>query len=114
MTEKTVQKRYELTKEYKQLKQSMMDNLEARGLVESAYQDKVNEYMDFWVQRKQLAEDISKRGISVIDAKRGMKVENRSVSLEVQVSRQMLAIFIALGLKEDISAGEAGGGDDEL
>ena len=107
-------KEYARTKEYAQLKRSMIENLEARGLAEHAYTDKVKEYMDFWVQRKQLKDDIDSRGVSVMDEKRGMMVENRSVSLEVQVSRQMLAIFTALGFKEDALAEPQGGEDDEL
>ena len=41
--------------------------------------------------------------------------ENRSVSLEIQVSRQMLAIFTALGFKEEAAKGGAAqDGGDEL
>ena len=100
----------------KELKQALLDNLTARGLVEEVYTDKVNEYMDLWRQRMLLKQDIEERGISVIDLKRGGIVENRSVSLEVQVSRQMLAIYTALGFK-DISANAkvtCGGEDDDL
>lgn len=102
------------TKAYRQLKQSMLDNLDARGLVEEAYRDKVEEYMDFWVQRQKLEADIAARGITVLDEKRGMLVENRSVSLAVQVSRQMLAIFKALGLQEDACTPSQGEDDDAL
>lgn len=103
------------TKTYRDLRKSLMDNLEAKGLVEKAYTDKVEEYMDFWVQRQKLEADIAARGITIPDEKRGMMVENRSVSLAVQVSRQMLAIFAALGLKEDAcSAAPQGDDDDEL
>ncbi len=102
------------TKAYRQLKQSMLDNLDARGLVEEAYRDKVEEYMDFWVQRQKLEGDIAARGITVLDEKRGMLVENRSVSLAVQVSRQMLAIFKALGLQEDACTPSQGDDDDAL
>ncbi len=50
-----------------------------------------------------------------MDEKRGMLVENRSVSLEVQVSRQMLAIYSALGFKDDgLNAKRADNEDDEL
>lgn len=43
---------------------------------------------------------------------RGRQTENRSVSLSVQVSRQMMALFTALGFKPgDIMDA---GGDDEL
>ena len=46
------------------------------------------------------------------DAKRDMMVENRSISLAVQVSRQMLAIYAALGFKDE--GPRQGGEDDEL
>ena len=101
------------TKAFRELHQSMLDDLAARGLVDQAYTDKVAEYMDFWVQRQKLEADIAARGITVLDEKRGMMVENRSVSLSVQVSRQMLAIFTALGLKDDACAASHQGDDDD-
>lgn len=102
-------------KGYKKLKNDLITNLNARGLIEEMYTDKVNEYMDLWERRIQLAEDIKERGVMVNDPKRGL-IENRSVSLEAQVSRQMLAIFTALGFKECATASKAlpGGEDDEL
>lgn len=105
-------KKPEQTKAYKELRQSMMDSLEARGMVEAAYVDKVREYMNFWVQLQQLEADVAQRGVSVLDEKRGMMVENRSISLAVQVSRQMLAIYAALGFKDE--GPRQGGEDDEL
>lgn len=101
------------TKKYKELKADMLANLEARGLVEKVYTDKVNEYMDLWEQRIKLERDIRERGISVLDEKRGMMVENRSISLEVQVSRQMLAIYQALGFKDQALGAKAGAVDDD-
>lgn len=101
------------TKKYKELKADMLANLEARGLVEKVYTDKVNEYMDLWEQRIKLERDIRERGISVLDEKRGMMVENRSISLEVQVSRQMLAIYQALGFKDQALCAKAGAMDDD-
>lgn len=104
------------TKKYKALKQSMLDNLSARGLVEDIYIDQVEQYMDFWAQSQQLRDDIAERGVSVFDEKRGMDVENRSISLLVQVSRQMQSIYAALGFK-DVSASakvSPDGDDDEL
>ena len=98
----------------KELKQALLDNLAARGLVEEVYVDKVDEYMDLWWQRMMLKEDIEFRGVTVWDGKREMAVENRSVSLEVQISRQMLAIFTALGFKDiSVSAKPCGGGEDD-
>ncbi len=101
---------------YERLKKSLEDNLSARGLVEDVFYDKVQEYMALWTRRQQLEEDIEARGVSVMDERRGMLVENRSVSLEIQVSRQMLAIYTALGFKEQANAPvlPPGGEDDEL
>lgn len=105
----------EQTKAYKTLRKSLLDGLEARGLVEEVYRDKVEEYMTLWRQLRELHEDIDKRGVTVIDEKRGMLVENRSVSLATQVSKQMLAIYTALGLKPaENSARRSGVDDDEL
>lgn len=102
------------SKAFKTLKQSMVESLEARGLCEDIYRDKVDEYMEFWARRQELAADIRERGLSVMD-ERGRVMENRSVSLEIQVSRQMLAIFTALGFKDEAGkgGGRVGGFDDD-
>ena len=105
----------ENTKAYKTLKQSLLDSLEARGLVEDVYRDKVEEYMTLWGQLRELQADIKARGVVVMDPKREMMVENRSVSLATQVSKQMLAIYTALGLKPAEGAVRRSGADlDEL
>ena len=77
--------------------------------------NKLGEYMALWKKFQELDEDIEARGVTVMDERRGMLVENRSVSLAVQVSRQMLSIYDALGFKEQAkSAVPLGGEDDEL
>lgn len=103
----------EQTKAYKTLRSSLLDGLEARGLVEEVYRDKVEEYMTLWRQLRELQEDIRERGVTVMDEKRGMLVENRSVSLATQVSKQMLAIYTALGLKPAENSGRRSGADDD-
>lgn len=102
------------TKAWKNLKKSMLENLAARGLVEEAYAEKVDEYMALYEQRRALEEDIKARGITVLDEKRGMLVENRSVSLEVQVSRQMLNIWSALGFRADQVNRDTTADEDDL
>lgn len=96
------------------LEKSLLDNLEARGMVEDIYRDKVSEYMGLWDRLQDLRSDIRKRGVSIMDTRRGIPVENRSVSLEVQVSRQMLAIYTALGFKVRDGGGGSEDGMDEL
>lgn len=105
-------KNYRLTNAYKELRQSMLQNLSDRDLDGDVYRDKVQEYMDFWVRRQELRDDIARRGLTVTDD-RGRLMENRSVSLEIQASRQMLAIFTTLGFKEDALAAAARGDDDD-
>lgn len=82
---------------YNKLKKYLEDNLAARGLSGEVYTDKVKEYMDLWERRKQLAAEIDALGVTVASSKGTL--ENRMVSLEIQTSRQMLAIFTALGFK---------------
>lgn len=99
------------TKEYTDLRQSILDALTARGMDTPASRAQLDEYMTFWVRRKQLQEDVEKRGVVVTD-ERGRTTENRSVSLEIQVSRQMLAIYQSLGLKP-VPSGSRGGSDKD-
>lgn len=97
-----------------ELETSLLENLESRGMVEDVYRDKVQEYMGLWDRLQDLRMDIKRRGVTVEDPKRGMVVENRSVSLEVQVSRQMLAIYAALGFKARDGDASGGAEPDEL
>lgn len=101
------------SKEFKTLKAAMLDALKKRGLDNALYQDKVNEYMDLWVLMKELQRDVEERGLVVYDDRNRMS-ENRSVSLKVQVSRQMLALFTAMGFKPEELNGAGGEDDDDL
>ena len=105
------QKDFRKTKAFSELKRDLESNLQARGMVEQIYRAKVEEYLDFWVLHQELKADIKARGLTVTDD-RGRESENRSVSLCIQVSRQMLQIYTALGFKSDGPKG--GDGDDEL
>ena len=111
MAEQKKTRNFRQGKAFRTLKQALLDNLAARGLDQDAYTDKVEEYMDFWALRQELKADIAQRGLTVTDD-RGRQTENRSVSLSVQVSRQMMALFTALGFKASDFLGA--GGDDEL
>ena len=105
---------YRRTKEYRALRADLMANLESRGLVEAVYRDKVTEYMDLWVRRRQLQADIAARGLTIFDHARQTWTKNRSVTLELQTSRQMLAIYNALGFREAPGSGRSAEPDDAL
>lgn len=106
-------KNWRKSKDFGELKDSLRESLERRGLTERVYADKLEEYMDFWCRRQELKEDIAIRGLTVMDD-RGRMSENRSISLEIQVSRQMLTIFTALGFKADEKNLNLGGDCDDL
>ena len=72
------------TNTFRELRQSMLDDLTTGELVDRAYTDKVEEYMDFWGPRQELEADIAARGVTVLDAKREMPVEDRSVFQSVR------------------------------
>lgn len=95
------------------LRKSMLDSLEARGLTEQVYADKVEDYIELWITRAKLEADISERGVLVYDAKRGLDVENCAVSARVRVSAQMDRIYKALGFQELAVKNQAPDGDDD-
>lgn len=84
-------------REYKSVRQEMLRALGGKEMIDSLTLSRLEEYMDFWVLRHQLQDDVSARGLYVTDD-RGRVSENRSVSLSIQASRQMSAISTALGL----------------
>lgn len=110
--------KWEKTTEYKELRSDMLDDLQARGLVGKQYTDKVEEYMRLWCWLRMLDEDIKVRGVYIEyqngATQRGM-TDNKSLAIATRVSSQMLAIWSALGFREQaISSKAAGGEDDEL
>ena len=107
------------TKTFRELKASLEDSLNARGLVEPVYTELLSRYLDLWCEYQHLTDDINERGVVVMDEKRGMLVENRSLTIRHQTSNKMLDIYAALGFR-DISAPRSGARpnalpeDDEL
>lgn len=108
------------TREYRELKKDMLEDLDARGLVSQQYRDKVQEYMDLWCYRKMLNADIMDRGVSVSYSngatQRGV-TDNKSLTGVTRVCAQMLQIWTALGFRDMATSNRPlpqGGDDDEL
>ena len=53
------------TKKYRSIRQDLLDQLERNGTCGEHYTDLVHDYMDLWVEKKLLAEDIRVRGVTV-------------------------------------------------
>lgn len=107
------------TEKYKELKKDMLDDLDARGLVGRQYVDKVEEYLNLWCWLQMLNEDVVARGVYVEysnGATQKGTTDNKSLTIATRVSSQMLAIWTALGFREQAAGAkpQAGGEDDEL
>lgn len=105
---------YEKTSTYKKIKKAMLGDLRLRGLTSAVYTDKVQEYMDFWVQLQLLKEDVQTRGVTVETAQ-GKIGENKNVAMCVTVAKQMQSIVTFMGFKPDtMSAAKTQVAEDEL
>lgn len=94
-------KNWTATAAYRKQRETLEDAvLKAKGDLTAIDCDRIDEYMDFWAQRKLLGDDVRKRGPTVLD-ERGRQSENRSISLALQVSKQMLELYKAMGLAEE-------------
>lgn len=100
------------TKEYQTLRKDLLDDLESRGLVGKVYTDSVERYMGLWVLYREAQDDIGERGLVVKDGRGGL-TENRMISLSLQTSKEMRAIFADLGFKEAAVKGSSRGADDD-
>lgn len=103
-------KNWRASKEYKRLREELQRSMGGEDKLDAVTAARIDEYMDFWVLRHQLQDDITARGLYVQD-ERKRTMENRSVSLSIQASRQMSAIAAALGL---VIGAERKLEDDEL
>lgn len=113
---KPARKQYDRTNEYKALKKALeLAIRESGGALDEIQISQIDEYMDLWVQRKLLRDEVRAKGVTVYD-ERGRAMENRSISLGIQTSKLMAALRKELGLvKEPVPIlGTEGEEDDEL
>ena len=96
----TVRESLALKRKANALRKSMEASLKARGLTEQIYSDMVSDYLELWWTRAELEADIRERGPTVMDEKRGLPVENCSVSARVRISAQMGKMYKAMGFQE--------------
>ncbi|MEY8386690.1 hypothetical protein AALC17_05220 [Oscillospiraceae bacterium 38-13] len=90
-------------KTFRELRAHMLESLELRGLEGKTYTSKVEEYMDLWCAFQMAKADVEANGVYLFD-ERGRRTKNDSAGLMSQLSRQMLAIFTALGFKAEESS----------
>ena len=95
------------TKIFKDIKKDLEEQLEINGVFGQFYSDLIADYMELWVTKTLLQEDIQLRGVSVEYNGGGQtgRKKNESVDQLLKVNAQMLKILSDLGIKTT-TAGE--------
>lgn len=92
------------TKKYKQIRESLIEQLKIRKKDYPYNLDLIEDYMDLYVTKSRLIKDVEERGVSIEwnngGGQRGRK-KNDSVELLLKVNKQMLSIISELGIKAD-------------
>jgi phage terminase small subunit len=100
---------------FSEIKNDLLDQLERNGTTGKYYTDLVGDYMDMWVTKCLLVDDIQQRGVIVkYDNGGGQKgkKKNDSVEQRIKVNAQMLKLLSELGIKPSQSDGD--GDDDDM
>lgn len=98
---------------YEAIKKDLTQQLEANGTVGEYYGDLINDYMDLWVTKCMLVEDVRTRGLYVRYNNGGGQSgtrKNESVDQLLKTNAQMLKLLSELGIKPS----QGGGEDDDL
>ena len=92
------------TKKYKQIRESLIEQLKIRKKDYPYNLDLIEDYMDLYVTKSRLIKDVEERGVSIEwnngGGQRGRK-KNDSVELLLKVNKQMLSIISELGIKAE-------------
>lgn len=103
------------SKGFRELRRSLVDNLEARGLSGLQYTDMVGLYMDYWVEVRLAQAEIDEKGLNILDERRGSLMANPACAIKRNATSEMRKIFSALGFEAEARrAGLAGEDEDEL
>lgn len=100
--------------EYADIKGDLLQQLRANQTTGKFYINLVEDYMDLWLTKCLLLEDVKTRGVTVRynngGGQSGYK-KNDSVEQVLKVNTQMLRILDSLGIKPNAAMG---GDDDDL
>ena len=108
-------KKYLESNLYDEIKMDLLDQLERNGTTGKYYIDLVYDYMDMWVTKNLLVDDIQQRGVNVKydngGGQKGVK-KNDSIEQRIKVNAQMLKLLNELGIKP--TQGGDGCDDEEM
>jgi hypothetical protein len=109
MAVKVCVRKYLESELFAEIKQDLLDQLDRNGTTGKYYTDLVRDYMDMWVTKSLLTDDIQKRGVNVkYDNGGGQKghKKNESVEQSIKVNGQMLKLLAELGIKPTQTGGD--------
>lgn len=113
MAIKAATKKYMDSIEYAEIRRDLIGQLNRNGTEGSHFTNLVDDYMDLWVTKCLLVDDIRERGVNVAydngGGQKGRK-KNDSVELRIKVNAQMLKLLSDIGIK----ATQGGGSIDPL
>ena len=101
--------KYTKSEKFQTIQKDLLDQLDRNGTVGEFYIDLVDDYMDMWITKTLLKEDIRARGIKIrYDNGGGQKgwKKNDSVDQKRQVNTQMLKLLSELGIKPAVGVEE--------
>lgn len=95
--------------DYEAIRSDLLEQLNSRGSPGRFFTDLVEDYMDLWITKNMLLDDIKSRGVTVRynngGGQSGYK-KNDSIEQVLKVNMQMLRILDKLELKPSMAAGE--------
>lgn len=100
---------------YTSIRKCLMEQLLRQGNDKKCFEDLIEDYMNMWLAKELLNNDIQERGIRVKYDNGGGQAgwkKNESVDQMMKLNAQMLKLLAEL--KITVSAGSGGGEDEEL
>ena len=95
-------KKYLTSNLYSEIRQDLIEQIERNGTIGKYYTDLVDDYMDMWVTKCLLVDDIQQRGVNVKydngGGQKGVK-KNDSVEQRIKINGQMLKLLSEIGIK---------------
>jgi hypothetical protein len=120
MAPKASTKRYLESDKFRTIRTDLLAQLQRTGTSDSYFFDLVDDYMDMWVTKCLLVEDIQRRGVMIkYDNGGGQKGfrKNDSIEQRLKVNAQMLKLLSQLGIEPNQRLGatpdDVGGEEDD-
>lgn len=96
--------RIKRTKEYKQIRESLIDQLERSGNDTPHFLNLVEDYMSMYITKELCKADIAERGINITSiGSTGQTVtkKNDSIDSSLKINQQMIKLLDKLGIQPD-------------